>query len=196
MAVDTVAPWAEPAPITADLLLALPEDSWRYELIEGRLVRMPPVGFEHGDLEAELGSAMREYAREHQSGRVVVGETGFLLSPPGELETVLAPDIAFVTAPRVPPADSAVARGFPRLCPDLVVEIASPSQGRSELGAKARLWLSYGARLVWILWPDAKEVEVWRPGQKLTPETLTVNLALDGEDVLPGFQLPLNRLFG
>lgn len=45
---DTLAPWAEPALTTAEELLRLPEDRWRYELVEGRLVRTSPTGARHG----------------------------------------------------------------------------------------------------------------------------------------------------
>lgn len=61
---NTLAPWAElvPAvgPMTIDELLARPEDDWLYELVEGRLVRMPPPGGEHGEIAGELFGALRD----------------------------------------------------------------------------------------------------------------------------------------
>lgn len=195
MATEIAAPWAEPAPITADQLLALADDSWRYELVEGRLLRMPPTGFQHADVEAELVSILRGFARDAGLGSVIGGEPGFLLSRRDQPDTVLAPDVAFIRADRVPPPGSPQSRGFPRLCPDLVVEIGSPSQGRVELGAKASLWLTFGARLVWIVWPEQAEIDVWRPADDPVPQTLTADAVLDGDEVLPGFSYPLSRLF-
>ena len=49
MVADTVAPWAETVLFTADDLARLPDDGWQYELVEGRLVRMPPPGAAHGE---------------------------------------------------------------------------------------------------------------------------------------------------
>jgi Uma2 family endonuclease len=83
--------------------------------------------------------------------------------------------------------------GFPRLAPDLVAEVASPSQGRAELGAKAQRWLSAGVRLVWVVLPGARVVEVWR-GTGLV-RTVSTAEELSGEEILPGFLLPTRLLF-
>jgi len=94
---DMLAPWAEPVPdvdsLAAHDLFALSEDTWLYELVEGRLVRTPPTGFDHGDLEVTLASELRAFARAHNLGRVVSGEASFHLSgsPPitlGEADTL------------------------------------------------------------------------------------------------------------
>ncbi len=85
------------------------------------------------------------------------------------------------------------AKGYPRLAPDLVVEVASPSQGRAEMGAKARLWLSAGVRLVWIVFPEERIVEVWRGGT--LQQTVMAREELSGEEILPGFIFPAERLF-
>src|SRR5947209_7787565 len=121
--------------MTASELLRLPEDSWRYELVDGRLVRMSPTGGRDGRVAADLLLAVGPFIREHGLGVVFAAETGFWISAPGEPDTVLAPDLAFVRSGREP---RPVPEGYPLLVPDLVAEMASPSQGRAELGAKAR----------------------------------------------------------
>lgn len=200
MAQTTVAPWAEPVPnvagqLTAEELARLPEDGWMYELVEGRLVRMPPAGFEHGEFESDLGGSMRSYARQYGLGGVSTGEPGFILSGLGEPDTVLAPDIAFVQADRLPPPGSRERRGFLRLAPDLVVEVASPDQSRPEMAAKVVLWLKAGVRVVWVIWPARGVVDVWRPGKVAPVATLTSEQHLDGLDVVPGFTYRVGRLF-
>src|SRR5436305_3861641 len=81
-------------------LLAMPHDlAHRYELVEGRLVKMSPTGGTHGRRTGDLGAALGAYAMEHSLGVVLGAETGFNLTRPGEpRETVLAPDVAFVRA--------------------------------------------------------------------------------------------------
>jgi len=194
-----VAPWAELAPpyrgrtLRAADLAALPEGGWLYELVAGRLVRMPPPNGRHGYLEAEIGGTLRAYSKAHGLGRVYVGETGFDLTLPGEpLETVLGADVAFLRTGRAPAEgdDEAYSAG----APDLVVEIASPSQYRPEMGVKAWLWLQRGARLVWVVWPQRHQVDVWTPGQD-APVSLTITDALDGGEVLPGLTYRLDDLF-
>ncbi len=78
---------------------------------------------------------------------------------------------------------------------DLVAEVASPDQFRSEMGAKARQWLAGGVRLVWIAWPKERQVDLWLPGQENAMQTLQSGDALDGRDVVPGFSYLLAELF-
>jgi Uma2 family endonuclease len=194
MALDTLAPWAEPVLHTVEDLQRLVGDNWRYELVQGTLVRMPPTNLEHSDICGTLYIALRAHVDALDLGRVIMPETGFILSDSGEPDTVLAPDLAFVRAGRLPDPGSDTARRFPRLAPDLVVEVASPSQRRPEMAAKATLWLSAGASAVWVVWPDVREVDVWL-GRREAPTTLGSDGTLDGGDVLPGFALPVVRLW-
>lgn len=190
MVADTVAPWAEPVLFTVDDLAALPDDAWHYELVEGRLVRLSPTGWKHGRIVTTLILALGPFAEKRCLGQVIPAETGFVISPAGGPDTVLAPDLAFVCAGREPDPGT---DSYPRLAPDLVVEVASPSQSRSEVGAKAQRWLSGGVRLVWIVLPKTRSVEVWRSGD--LDRVVTAEEELSGEDVLPGFTLPVRRLF-
>lgn len=197
---DTLAPWAEREPnaperVTAAELLARPEDAWRYELVEGRLVRMPPIGGGHGRTSLKLANALDAYVEQHALGMVTVGEHGFILSQPGQPETVLAADIAFVRTEHVPARTSPEFDAYWPIAPDLVVEVASPSQYRPEMAAKARLWLHAGVRFVWLVWPGLRQVDVWRPGADEAVATLNEADMLDGMDVVPGFTLPVARIF-
>lgn len=199
MARETLAPWAERVPnrgpLTADELLRLPADGWRYELVDGVLVRMSPPGYKHGKIVGRLSRKLGDYAETRGLGEVLGSETGFLLSRPGVPDTVLAPDVAFLRAKHVPPADAPGIENYLRLAPDLVAEVASPDQYKPEMAAKARIYLDAGVRLVWIVWPAAQTVDVWRPGNAAPIATLTVNDAFDGLEVLPGFTYPLAALF-
>lgn len=190
---EMAAPWAEPALLTADQLLALPEDGYRYELVEGRLVRMSPTGFEHGAIVLAMLREIDRFVQEHALGTVSPAETGFLISSPSQPDVVLAPDLAFIEAVRAPTPTSPEWKKFPRLIPDLVVEVASPSQGRSEMAAKVRVWLEAGVRIAWLVLPDDRMVEVWRSGAPA--QALPIGGELQGEDVLPGFTIPVGRLF-
>ncbi len=201
VAQEIIAPWAEivpnaPYPMTAEELARLPEDRWHYELVDGRLVRMPPTGGEHGDVALDLGAALRVYVKAHQLGRVFAAETGYLLSPPGTInQTELAPDASFVQTSRLPPRKSEAYRAIWSLAPDLVAEVASPTQYRPEMGEKARLWLKCGVRLVWVVWPKSSQVDLWLPGKDQPTKTLKIGDALDGLDVVPGFSYALAELF-
>jgi Uma2 family endonuclease len=194
--------WAEvvpdaPYPMSLEAFLRLPRDAWKYELVEGRLIRMHHPTLGHGRIALNLAVELRTHADARQLGYVLI-EPGFVLSPPGAAKTIsLAPDVACVDVSRVPPpSNTAFWFSTAYLAPDLAVEIASPSQYRPEMSKKARAWLSYGVRLVWMIWPKKKEVDVWRPGDTTTPsQTLRAGDALDGLNVVAGFTMPVADLF-
>ncbi len=103
--------------------------------------------------------------------------------------------MGFVQASRVPPrASPAYAKAFLG-APDLAVEVASPTQYHPAMDAKARLYLGAGTRLVWVIWPRYQQVDVWHPGATARTKTLGIDDTLDGEDVVPGFTLPVATLF-
>lgn len=187
------APWGEPARWTAADLLTLPDDGWHYELVQGRLVRMAPTSWRHGHATNRLQRALDRFVEQHGLGEIVPAETGFNLTRPGEHDdTVLAADIAFVRADRVPPP---TVDGFAHLPPDLVVETASKGQHRPGMNAKACLWLNRSVRLVWVVWPRRQAIDVWLPGDDEPHATLGAGDMLDGGEVLPGFIYPVAEVF-
>ena len=201
MARNILAPWAEPVPdapypMTVADLQALPDDEWQYELVDGRLVRMPGSGSKASAIAINLAIALGAFVKAHKLGRVSGADGAFNLTRPGApAETALIPDVAFVSAGRLAPLRSDAANAIPHLAPDLVAEVASPSQYRPEMAAKARTYLEAGVRLVWVIWPDDEQVDVWRPGSGAPVATLSLNDHLDGFDVLPGFSHPVADLF-
>ncbi len=194
-----LAPWAEivpdvPYPLTVDELHALPDDRWTYELVQGVLVRMPLSSGRASSIGYRLGARLGTYVEDNGLGVITGEQGGYRLDPAHPRDTEVAPDVAFVRADRVPPpASPAYDEAWP-LAPDLAVEVASKNQYAPGMGAKARLYLAFGTRLVWVVWPRYQRVDVWHPGDE-TPRALGVADTLDGEDVVPGFTYPIARLF-
>jgi len=194
--VDTLAPWAEIVPhrgcTTVDDLLALPDDGWRYEVVEGVLVRMAGSSFDATTIAFNLGADLRAFARPRRLG-VVTGADGVYTFP--SAETRLLPDVGFVEAAKVSAIDRAKPISF---APDLAIEVVSPSQrlGSDEMAAKARQYLQGGTRLVWVIWPERREIDVWHAVSIDRPTTtLHVDDALDGEDIAPDFMYPVADIF-
>ncbi|RBY79518.1 Uma2 family endonuclease [Geodermatophilus sp. TF02-6] len=183
----TTAPAAQAASMTAEQLLELPDDGLRHELVEGVLRTMAPAGARHGSVAARLLLRVGVFVEQQRLGRLYAAETGFRLRR--DPDTVRAPDVAFVRADRV--ADAEVP-GFLPLAPDLVAEVVGPTDRAAEVTGEALAWLDAGARLVWVVDPENRTVTVYRPegaGVRRGQD------ALDGEDVLPGFTLPLPELW-
>ncbi len=202
---DTLASWAELAPeantMTVDDLLALPDDGWQYELVEGRLVRMPGSGLEASRIAGYLVWALLSFVMPGQLGDVTGADGTYDLTQPGDpADTALVPDVAFVRAERLPQRTSPEYAKAPHLAPDLVVQVASPRQTRPEMKAKTERYVKAGVRLVWMVWPKRQQVDVWRAdaagvARIVAALKASAGDALDGLDVLPGFTLPLAALF-
>ena len=185
-------PNAKPATklLTADDLLRLDAQGVRGELIRGELSETMPAGHRHGKIVMNLGAELRNFVKPRKLGTLVASDSGVLLER--DPDTVREPDIAFFSAEKIP-LDADIP-GYAESVPDLVVEVASPSDSRTAVNDKALMWLRYGVRLVWVVRPDARQVDVHREGRPVA--ALGENDAFDGLDVLPGFSCPVRDVFG
>ena len=139
---------------------------------DGSLIPMTPTGSETGARNANLLFQIQAWARAAGGWKVFDSSTGFRLPD----NSVLSPDVSLVELDRWQALSTAERRSFAPLCPDLVVELASPSdegpRGVSALRAKMAAYQANGARLGWLLLPHEQAVEVWpasAPPQRLDP---------------------------
>jgi len=172
--------------VTVAELERLPDDGFRYDLLDGELIRMWPAGEEHGRIAAVLLRLLGVYVAEAKLGEVYAAETGFRLEP--GRHTVLGPDLAFVRAARVQRT-----RSFAPLAPDLAVEVRSPSDRRRLVMEKVGRYLAAGTSLAWLVEPAQRTLTVFEAGQ--APRILGAEDVLDGGEVIPGLEVPLNALF-
>ncbi|HEY7346791.1 MAG TPA: Uma2 family endonuclease [Ktedonobacterales bacterium] len=188
----------EPGALTsAEEYARLPDEpGWHTELTDGRVIRMPMVkDHAHGWIIDNLSRRLSPYVHDRELGRLTYSQEGYDISNPGaEGETAWAPDLAFVATERVSIVREARRLGiYPRLAPDLAVEVISPSQTRKEATDKAQRWLAAGVRLMWVIWPESQTVEVWQADEPM--RTLSAHDRLDGLEVVPGFTMPVAELF-
>lgn len=174
--------------VTSDDLLNLPSEL-RYELIRGKLIdTSPPPGGEHGVRTNRLSARATLFAEDHDLGFGFAAETGFKIA--SDPDTVLAPDWAFISRDRMP---SPIPRGHVPVVPDIVLETRSPKDSAREVAQKVGMWLEAGVRIVWELDPANNRLAIHRKG--ITTRFLGSDKLLTGEDVLPGFELPLTTVF-
>ena len=175
--------------MTADELLALPDDGYRCELVRGELRKMPPAGAEHGKLSLNIAVSLSLYVKAHNLGEVYAAETGFRIG--SDPDHVRAPDAAFIRRERVDAAG--LVEGYWPGPPDLAVEVISPHDRYTEVEEKVADWLAAGVQLVILVNPRNRSVTLRAPGQP--PVTLTDQDTLDGSPVIPGWQLPIRDIF-
>jgi Uma2 family endonuclease len=179
---------ATPRPITAEELEKRAGDDDRHELVEGRLIRMSPVGGVQAVVTAGLLARLVQHVKRFGLG-VAVTELGFTLtrSP----DTVRAPDVSFIGRNRIP--SSGMPRGFWNGAPDLAIEVLSPDDRASEIRSRVDDYLRAGTQIVCVVDPDAQSVSVHRP--RLQPRPLHGDDVLDLDDVVIGFRCSVREIF-
>jgi len=175
--------------VTAEQFYQRTPEARRGELVKGEFTPMSPAGFHHGRIAMKIGTFLSIYAMEQKTGEVYAAETGFLLSR--DPDTVRAPDAAFVGMERV--AQQPSQSGFFSGAPDLAVEVISPSETVESVEAKLIDYLEAGTHLVWLVYPRTQTIIVYRSLQDVV--ALTVADTLDGGELLPGFSVPVAKLF-
>ena len=157
------------------------------ELVDGTLVEKPK-GFYESTIAVLVGHYIITYLETHDLG-IVTSE-----SAPYRLRRGLVrmPDISFVSWDQLPnrllPAE-----GIARLVPDLAVEVLSRSNTRAEMLRKRQEYFRAGTKLVWEIHPTRRTASVYTAPRKFT--LVEAGGVLDGDDILPGFQLSLRELF-
>ena len=173
------------------LACAAENDSKRYTIIDGELIVSMSPGYSHARIAGEIARRLGNFVVPRGLGDVTV-ESGHY--PPQDRRTLLLPDVAFISKVRTPPPDMDT---YAPLMPDLAVEIISPSQTLEQARRKAAVYLQHGTGMVWLVNPAAKSAEVWSAGNDDVPQSEIVDAGgeLSGGTVLPGFTLPLRKLF-
>src|SRR5436190_13540295 len=175
--------------MTAEELWRMPEDGKRYQLVRGELRAMSPPSIRHARLCMRFSRPLDEFVEKRSLGRVYVGDPGFMLARKPDI--VLAPDVALIRADRLPTGPEPA--GYWEGAPDLAVEVVSPNDTVYQVEEKVEDWLSLACAMVVVVSDKRRTVTVYRPGR--SPRILRGDESFDGEDIIPGFRLPLTEIF-
>ena len=172
--------------MTADELLAMPEDGIRRELVQGELREMSPAGGDHGEIGMRLTWRLAQHVESAGLGVSYTSDTGFRLAR--DPDTVRCPDVSFVSKARY-----VRTKGVVEGAPDLAIEIVSPSDRYDEVLEKVDDYLDAGTRMVVVVHPPKRTATVYR--SKNDYVVLSESDVLDGGDVVPGWSVPLRLIF-
>ncbi len=153
---------------------------------QGELIIMSPVGGESGNREANLTIKLGIWNLQYKLGQVFSSSTIFKL-PQGSDRS---PDVAWVSQEKWDSLTLEEKKKFPPLCPDFIMELRSESDRLKLLQEKMQEYLNSGLRLGWLINPQDREVEIYRPDNPV--EVLKMPCVLSGEDVLPDFELEID----
>ncbi|HVN85411.1 MAG TPA: Uma2 family endonuclease [Candidatus Binatia bacterium] len=132
-------------------------DSNHYELLDGRIVMTPPVGWTHSSVASMLVHALIHHVRAHRLGVVFESSAGYELPSRDTLE----PDVSFVSTARFATRPPRTPNQFLRVAPNFVVEILSPSTAGRDQTEKKDIYARNGVDEHWIVDPTRKVVTVF-----------------------------------
>ena len=162
----------------------------------GHLIHMTPTGGETGSRNQALGALLWNAVRAAGLPlKIFDSSTGFRL-PDG---SVFSPDASLVLQERWQALTPEQRRGFAPLCPDLLVELSSPSdegpRGLSALRRKMGAYQANGAQLGWLLIPDQQAVEIWPASGVGDPQRVEAATELDAGPLFPGLRIDLEEIW-
>lgn len=162
-----------------------PENRGRFfERRSGELVTVSPSNPYASAVAVRISAALVNFVGD--SGYVTGADSGYDISP----DDTFAPEVAYISKARQPRLPET---SFNPLPPDLAVEVKSPADSKRELRRKAEIYLAHGTRMVWLVFPQERRVEVYVPDADVIE--LGPDDTLDGGAVLPGFALAVSAIF-
>jgi Uma2 family endonuclease len=181
--------------MTTEELLAMPDDGIERWLIDGRLREkkkdMTKRNGWHSRVMSRLSQLIGEWLdrQPEPRGEVLSGEAGCRLRR--DPDTAVGIDVVYISPELAsdPSADTTMIDGVPTL----VVEIQSPSDTNEETNEKIDAYLKAGVPVVWIVDPHQETVNVYQP--KAAPEMFNVHDELSADRHLPGFRVPVAKIF-
>jgi Uma2 family endonuclease len=178
-----------PGKATEKHLLALHARTDRlYELVDGVLVEKV-MGYLEGTLANWLSFLLQTFLETNDLGNLAGSDATMRLMP----GLVRLPDLSFIRWERLPVRGQLPTEPIPDLVPDLAIEVLSESNRPGEMARKLKDYFLAGVRLVWFVDPHPRTVEVFTAPDE--SRVLTESDTLDGGEVLPGLQLPVQRIF-
>jgi len=153
----------------------------RLEFDDGQVIEMPNNDSLHDGIKETL---ICELIRQLPPPIVAANEHTFEITP----DRIRHPDVALCLERR-----PRIARKKFQGAPDLAVEIVSPSESAFDLHAKIQLYLENGAKAVWIVWPDSRQIDIHQ--RDLPTRHLDDTCVIEGEAPIPAFRLAVAALF-
>ncbi|WP_428666821.1 Uma2 family endonuclease [Runella sp.] len=156
---------------------------------KGEIQLMSPA---HGLTSANNSEIIGEviiWNRRTKAGKVFDSSGGFFLPD----TSMRAPDVAWVRKERWDALSKKEKHSFPYLAPDFIIELESDTDNLNKLKSKMKKWVANGVRLAWLISMSQKKTYVYRANGEV--KKVSFDQKLEGEDILPGFEVILADIF-
>jgi Uma2 family endonuclease len=179
------------AAITEEDLMRLDAQNERYEVVNGELHEMAPVGMEHGWFGGNVYRTLFAYVSEKRLGLVFGDSVIHVLERrrDGGILKARVPDVSFIRRGRIPP-DYDFKRPFEG-APDLAIEVVSPTESATELEEKRQDYFAYGTEQVWVIYPGQRRLYQHRADQPEVVRVYQENEMIEAGELLAGGRFAL-----
>jgi Uma2 family endonuclease len=179
----------ETKPITAQEFLAT-ADIGPCELVRGKVVPMNPPGWRHGRIASRIFALVDRFLEQHDLGRAVTNNAGVVTER--DPDTVCGADVMYHSYQRLPadvePDD------YPEVPPEIIWEMLSPNDRRQKVLAKVAEYLEAGVLIVCVVDPKRLCLVTYYPDRP--EETVGLGEVWRAAEILPGFEMSVERVFG
>ena len=155
----------------------------------GEIIVMSPGFAEGGGAELEVGTDLMIWTRADGRGKAFGPNAGFTL-PDGSIRMADASWIALARWSRFTESER---KSYPPICPEFVIEVRSETDRLKALREKMEMWIANGAELAWLIDPQRRVVEVYRPGE--AAEVHENPTSIQGVGPVRGFELVMSRVW-
>ena len=155
----------------------------------GEIIVMSPTGTGGSEVEGDVYLELGNWARADGRGRAYPASAGFKLPD----TSVRAADAAWMSFRRRDALSQEQRKSFAQLCPEFVIEVRSETDRLAPLQEKMGIWIANGVELAWLIDPQRKVVEIYRPGEE--PEIHEQPTSVQGSGPVAGFELVMARIW-
>ena len=156
----------------------------------GEILVMSPANSKTSSMNMRIGRFLDEWTEFDRRGIAFDSSGGFTL-PDGSMRS---PDASWILRRRWDALTEAQQSSFSPICPDFVIELRSPSDKLTDVKAKMEMWVSNGAEVAWLIDPNQRTIEIYRPGDSV--EQLYDPSSVQGNGPVAGFELVMARVWG
>jgi Uma2 family endonuclease len=175
--------------LTADEFLHMEDGGAATDLVRGRIVEMNRRYPSHRYLMMRAAFLIQQYLQEHDIGRVGGANAGVVTER--DPDTVRGPDVTFYSYERIP--RGALPAGYWPTAPELVLEIRSVDDRWKGVIRRAGEYLVAGVNTVAVADPQTQRIYLFFADRGNT--ALSSEDQLSFPDILPGFSVPVKKLF-
>ena len=175
--------------ITAEEFAEMPDDGRSLELVEGRIIELPPPKARHGKICSQVARILGQHVRAQDLGTILINDAGIITRR--DPDSVRGADVAYYSharMPRGPAPDS-----YSEVAPELIFEVGSSSDRWRDVETKVAEYLNLGVPVVCVLDPEPQTARLYYPDQP--DRTLGPDDELTFPECLPEFRVLVRSLF-